>query len=675
MMHTLNKDLKQIYGLDFGTSNTHLSLSTSGDSNPIVDDVKINSNSSIPSVILYDERTFEIIGFGQPAIEEWYSMNKSEKKRFTLGSGFKQRLAFNKRAQTETEMFLTVLFNTLYRQKLISDISDAKHYALTCGIPSKTVKDHVSLMSSILEKSTGSHPVLIEEPLGALFYHLNRKDITKEDASKGVLVVDFGGGTLDFAYLKNFRIQKVWGSPVIGGVLFDDLFYNLFLEQNKGIRKEIEDEGLDGYLRTVYFKNLKEKYSSLLSASMKNAFSENVTFATSSFGSFFIESDDFIFNRMKEYVPSNEMIRDMAGLSDFSGLIKEGKINLIETLKNEIQRSGKEFNITKDSVSLIILTGGSSRWQFFMDMISDEFPYTRIVSSADPEATISRGLGLCYSARQYEEKVRNELRETKSELITKLQTAYKKIFNSSLNNYFDRLFDIYKPAVSKTITDFFENSGTLNEFEISLKEAVKEQKVIVENTTSGFMSEVNFLIENKTKNELSKWFNKSMIKFEFAQKGLLTGADRISSENDLEAISETLFLRLSTLSSLIVSIVTSSLFGSTILIPGFFGPIAWLTVFIGSITILFASMAGFKKKMTKGIKNMRIPKWLLKTLMINEKAIIRRSDKSLRTSLNQNREELTKKANNILDSNKKKLERLIEEQIEKISYSNIIDFL
>jgi hypothetical protein len=33
------------------------------------------------------------------------------------------------------------------------------------------------------------------------------------------------------------------------------------------------------------------------------------------------------------------------------------------------------------------------------------------------------------------------------------------------------------------------------------------------------------------------------------------------------------------------------------------------------------------------------------------------------------------KADSILDSNDKKLEQLIEEQIDKISYSNIIDFL
>eukprot|EP00831_Metopus_contortus_P026829 TRINITY_DN22715_c0_g1_i3.p2 TRINITY_DN22715_c0_g1~~TRINITY_DN22715_c0_g1_i3.p2 ORF type:complete len:131 (-),score=26.32 TRINITY_DN22715_c0_g1_i3:39-431(-) len=92
----------------------------------------------------------------------------------------------------------------------------------------------------------------------------------------------------------------------------------------------------------------------------------------------------------------------MAGLESFTELIKDGKVDLVENLHKELMRGNKEYAIKKDAVSLIILTGGSSRWQFFLDMITEEFPYTRIISSSDPEATISRGLGLCYSARLYD---------------------------------------------------------------------------------------------------------------------------------------------------------------------------------------------------------------------------------------------------------------------------------
>jgi len=238
--------LRHIYGLDFGTSNTHLSISTAGEANPIVEDIKIESNSSIPSAILYDDKNFNCIAFGQSAIEEWHCMNRQERKRHTLGTNFKQRLAFNKRAKAESDMFLSALFNNLKEQKLIRDIPLSDSSILSVGVPSRTISNHSETMIELLKSCTGKVPITIEEPLGALFYHIARKDITKEQAKGGVLVIDFGGGTLDFAYLKNFKIHAVWGSPVVGGNLFDDLFYSIFLEQNNGIEKEIKEPHMDG---------------------------------------------------------------------------------------------------------------------------------------------------------------------------------------------------------------------------------------------------------------------------------------------------------------------------------------------------------------------------------------------------------------------------------------------
>src|SRR6056297_2018339 len=253
-MRKIEKEsIRHIFGLDFGTSNTHMSISTAAEAVPIVDDVKLASNASVPSVILYDERSFEVLGFGQPALEEWYSMSSSQRKKYTLGTGFKQRLAFNKRAETETELFMEALFSNLEKQKIFEVKNFMNNTEMACGVPSKTIESHTQKISTILSKLIGRTPVLIEEPLGALFYHLLRKDITKEDGRGGVLVIDFGGGTLDLAYIKNFKIQKVWGSPVIGGVLFDDLFYNMFLEQNPGMKSAVETDGLSGYLRTVEF--------------------------------------------------------------------------------------------------------------------------------------------------------------------------------------------------------------------------------------------------------------------------------------------------------------------------------------------------------------------------------------------------------------------------------------
>src|SRR6056297_1540538 len=457
------KNTRHIFGLDFGTSNTHMSISTAAEAIPIVDDVKLASNASVPSVILYDERSFEVLGFGQPALEEWYSMSSSQRKKYTLGTGFKQRLAFNKRAETETELFMGALFSNLEKQKIFEVKNFLNNTEMACGVPSKTIESHTQKMSTILSKITGGMPVLIEEPLGALYYHIIRKDITKDDGRGGVLVIDFGGGTLDLAYIKNFKIQKVWGSPIIGGVLFDDLFYNIFLEQNKGVQSVMEKEGISGYLRTVLLKNLKEKYSVLHATSQRAQLKENIVFGKTSYGTLTIPDFNFLYEKMTHYQMSDELKHDLKGSPYLEKLTVDKGIHLPRAITKEVLRGQTEFHVKPDTVSLIILTGGSSRWKFFVDMIEQEFPYTKILASSDPESTISRGLGLCYSAILYEKRVRAELSSNKIELTKRLEESYKIIFKEGLTQYSKAVFSVYSLVVKDVISKFLENGGSIIE--------------------------------------------------------------------------------------------------------------------------------------------------------------------------------------------------------------------
>jgi len=51
---------------------------------------------------------------------------------------------------------------------------------------------------------------LVDEPKGALLCHLWHKDFSPDDARKGILVVDFGGGTCDFAFLRCLEVCHSW---------------------------------------------------------------------------------------------------------------------------------------------------------------------------------------------------------------------------------------------------------------------------------------------------------------------------------------------------------------------------------------------------------------------------------------------------------------------------------
>ncbi|HPF17324.1 MAG TPA: hypothetical protein P5107_00540 [Thermotogota bacterium] len=667
------QEIRHIFGLDFGTSNTHMSISAAAEAVPIVDDVKIESNASIPSVLLYDERNFEVLGFGQPALEEWYSMSHSERKKYTLGTGFKQRIAFNKRAETETELFLDALFSNLNKQKIFDVKNFINNTEMVCGVPSKTLETHTEKLSAILFKIVQRNPILIEEPLGALYYHIIRKDITKEDGRGGVLVIDFGGGTLDFAYIKNFQIQKVWGSPIIGGVLFDDLFYNIFLEQNPGIISFIEYEGLSGYLRTVLFKNQKEKYSILHATSEHAQLTENIVFGRTSYGTLIIPDFEYLYDKMTHYRMSDELKLDLSGSQYLDKMANGERINLPQIITDEVLRSRREFDIRSDNVSLIILTGGSSRWKFFVDLIEKEFPYTRILASSDPESTISRGLGLCYSAKLYEMKVRNELLGNKTELTKRLGESYKKVVKDTLSQYIQGVYAIYSKVIDTVLSHYFQVGGSISQLEEEFKKTFSERQSELDELNGGFKKEMNYRIEEKTIEELSRWFSRSFIHFDYIKQGNITEGTIISPYEQKNVLNDAIYSRITMLSSVIVGVISGTVMGGSGVALIASGPLGWLGGFITGVLLVIASSFGLKKQTTNALKQIKIPRWMLKGLLISKPRMIKNAEKKLQKDLNQEENKIYEQFLNGLKSNDQRLNSLIEEQIQKISYSNIVD--
>ncbi|MFP4461987.1 MAG: Hsp70 family protein, partial [Thermotogota bacterium] len=528
-------------------------------------------------------------------------------------------------------------------------------------------------LTTILSKITGTAPVLIEEPLGALYYHIIRKDINKEDGRGGVLVVDFGGGTLDLAYVKNFKIQKVWGSPIIGGVLFDDLFYNIFLEQNHRVKSLVEKEGISSYLRTVLFKNLKEKYSVLHATSERTQMKENIVFGKSSFGTFIIPDFDYLYDKMTNYQMSDELKQDLKGSDYLDELGDNANIDLPKVISNQVLRGQREFEIRPDSISLIILTGGSSRWKFFVDMIEQEYPYTRILASADPESTISRGLGLCYSAKLYEKKVRVELSAHKAELTKRLEESYKIIFKKGLHKHSQAVYTIYSLVVKEVLDKFLENGGSIRELEKQMRLAFIDKQPELDQLNLGFLKIINHQIEEKTKEELSRWFSRSLINYEFLKKSIIPSKKFEGTSYDMSLLNNVIYNRIMGISSLIVGIVSGSILGGSGIALMASGALGWLGGFIGGVVIAVASSMGLKKPLTERMKAIPTPKWVLRILLVSKKRLVKKAQLKLHKDLKQSEQMVFETFLKLLEENDKKLDRLIDEQIQEISYSNIVD--
>ncbi len=101
----------------------------------------------------------------------------------------------------------------------------------------------------------------VDEPKGAIYFRLQRKDVTPTEALKGALVVYFGGGTCDFALLVRGEVVHSWGDMHLGGRLFDDLFYQWFIEQNLGAMAAMSRERAEFFVLAVRCWEAKEKFS------------------------------------------------------------------------------------------------------------------------------------------------------------------------------------------------------------------------------------------------------------------------------------------------------------------------------------------------------------------------------------------------------------------------------
>jgi molecular chaperone DnaK (HSP70) len=105
------------------------------------------------------------------------------------------------------------------------------------GVPSEAHGPFQTRVSQIAKEAGYGEVRLLDEPKGALLHHLWHKDFSPEEARAGILVIDFGGGTCDFAFLQSLQVSHSWGDMELGGRLFDDLFFQWLLEQNPGVLK------------------------------------------------------------------------------------------------------------------------------------------------------------------------------------------------------------------------------------------------------------------------------------------------------------------------------------------------------------------------------------------------------------------------------------------------------
>lgn len=420
---------KFLYGIDFGTTNSALS---------IYDEEKkeIISTISIPSLIYFkhaltaaDEQNYVV---GEKAIEEY--LNDGMKGRFI--KSIKQILS----RTTFTE---TRIQNRRYNASdlvtlILKDLKEAadKIIGFNCtkaiiGRPvffddDNTQKD--TLAQTRLKKAAenaGFNNVRFQfEPIGAAFAY--EKTILKKEK---VLVADLGGGTTDFTYLildpdkvgskdrKNDMIAS--GGIYIGGDSLDSAFMwekgtpyfgkNTQYEATRGqilnvpkslfanicswdkmnffngqrIHKDIEDY--------YYFSGNDRKFKNLITLIDNNlGYSIFQAIEKTKIELSTKDTSDFVYNNM------GIEIDEKVSLSQYNDVIDKD----VKNISNYLDKFLIAYNINPNDIDCLFLTGGTSMVAAIQDLFKTKFPHTPI-NSGDNFKSVAKGLA--YSGYLFDE--------------------------------------------------------------------------------------------------------------------------------------------------------------------------------------------------------------------------------------------------------------------------------
>ncbi|MCF8426059.1 MAG: Hsp70 family protein [Bacteroidia bacterium] len=414
-----------IYGIDFGTSNSALSIFDE-EKNEIVDTI------SIPSVLYFSSNGSETTcTVGSDAICQYISdgmkgrFMKSIKRVLPRSSFVDTRIGSNKYTATDLATFIIKELKEMADKRIGQSCTKAILGRPVFFDDDDTRKDALAqkrLMNAAF--NAGLEDIEFQfEPIGAAFAY--EKSLTKKER---VLVADLGGGTTDFTIInldpaksgsKNRREDIVaTGGIYIGGDSFDSSF--------------MWDRGTPYFGRGVQYESGPGKFLDLPLSLFANICSwEKMNFFNGQKirndidRYFFLSKNNPKFENLITLIENNlgyTVFREiektkieLSGLNqtrfhynDFEILLDE-EITLeqynqiinkdLTKINNYLDSFLNQYQIKPEEIDSIFLTGGTSLVQAIQDLFKTKFPKTPINSG---DNFISVAKGLAYSGYLFE---------------------------------------------------------------------------------------------------------------------------------------------------------------------------------------------------------------------------------------------------------------------------------
>jgi hypothetical protein len=644
---------KHHIGIDFGTSSSYFCVIPSSVFKP--NPICFDGVEAIDTAVLWEGNGQDkrVRTFGTTAVKEWGFRTPEEKKTCALATQFKPDISVSEEAAQNAAAFLQCAAEYMNSSSVLPRGLPASDFPVVLGFPANALPGHEQKTREIIAHSGFFNVKLVKEPIGALVHHVSREDLPVHETRKGILVIDFGGGTCDVAYLLRLDIRHASGDPLLGGRLFDDLFYQWFCEVNPDAVSKFREAGDSYYIHWVRCREMKEAFSNTMRRSREEKFHFNIP----GYGSMQNVTWEMFEERARSYVPSVEFFEQLHSYGQrYSALVGGIPVDLFQRFEDAVKSGVQSGNIPLEHIERIILTGGSSLWPFVREIVCRALQVddARIIESSNPRGAIGEGLALLPVLQS---TFKNSIKKLQAEQAGMSRTILEMV-DDCIRRFCNQLCEdisvrIMQEQIIPALDSFRESGGKLSELRSGIESDITKCQPELRTFVTDRAPELSAKIEQIIETELTEWFQSRHIRCPFV------GVDVSSPEHSLDSrLISSIMNEITLMISPIIAVIIASICGGggvALLLEGPWGLV------IGAFIALAGVFAG-----RKAIELVPLKPGIVK-LILNAgtmKYIRWRAEKKLRSSLTRT---ITEK----LDSEREKLadsiNTMIQERIDDLS--------
>ncbi len=505
----LSADPKPVLAIDFGTSNTYVTKCPGDREDPVGVDFG-DGRDGIATAILYRAGKEPLIG--HVALEEFGDAG-AEHDDYRIRAQFKPDLVSSAEARIDARAFLVGLLTLARRQH--KDIAPLQRQVIF-GVPSEASETYRNALRAIAREAGFGEVKTVDEPKGALYFHLQRKDITPAEALKGALVVDFGGGTCDFALIVRGEIMHSWGDMHLGGRLFDDLFYQWFIEQNPDAVAAMRREKAEFFVLAVRCREVKEKFSLAMALDPTTVYRKSV----GDYGRLNEATWEHFLARARRYRPSETFAQYLRAMNPPAGAhldsFEQG-LDLLDWFRQTLRQGLAHEQVRRQDLACVILTGGSSAWPFVADIVVEELKQIearhierlpRLVHSDRPYVTVSQGLAIVPALQRRLAATQIDLRRERPEFIgARMAPLIERRMDEAANRIAERVaVGLFDERIAPILRHFRQEGGSVADLKARIAETAAAFRPQLEAIVTTQLAQVLTGVASDTTELMQDWY-------------------------------------------------------------------------------------------------------------------------------------------------------------------------